>query len=74
MIPVQAAVAAVSPETAVDAARLVDDTYNANPQSMRAALESLSRLGADGRGVAVLGAGRMGQAIAATIDQHDDVV
>jgi UDP-N-acetylmuramyl pentapeptide synthase len=35
--------------------RLIDDTYNANPQSMRSALENLVRLGADGRCLAVLG-------------------
>jgi len=34
---------------------LIDDTYNANPQSMRAALESLSQLKGSGRGFAVLG-------------------
>jgi UDP-N-acetylmuramyl pentapeptide synthase len=34
---------------------LIDDTYNANPQSMRAALESLSQLKGAGRGFAVLG-------------------
>lgn len=35
--------------------RVIDDTYNANPQSMRAALESLARLKGAGRGLAVLG-------------------
>jgi UDP-N-acetylmuramoyl-tripeptide--D-alanyl-D-alanine ligase len=41
---------------------LIDDTYNANPQSMRAALESLSRLCGEGRGVAVLGTmGELGE-------------
>jgi UDP-N-acetylmuramoyl-tripeptide--D-alanyl-D-alanine ligase len=34
---------------------LIDDTYNANPQSVRAALESLSQLKGSGRGFAVLG-------------------
>jgi UDP-N-acetylmuramoyl-tripeptide--D-alanyl-D-alanine ligase len=34
---------------------LIDDTYNANPQSMRAALETLSQLKGSGRGFAVLG-------------------
>ncbi|MGH0038129.1 MAG: UDP-N-acetylmuramoyl-tripeptide--D-alanyl-D-alanine ligase [Myxococcota bacterium] len=34
---------------------LIDDTYNANPQSMRAALETLSQLKGGGRGFAVLG-------------------
>jgi UDP-N-acetylmuramoyl-tripeptide--D-alanyl-D-alanine ligase len=36
-------------------ATLIDDTYNANPQSMRAALESLARLKGQGRAAAVLG-------------------
>ncbi len=34
---------------------VIDDSYNANPQSMRAALESLSQLKGKGRAVAVLG-------------------
>lgn len=43
--------------------RLIDDTYNANPQSMRSALENLVRLGADGRCLAVLGdMGELGDA------------
>ena len=37
----------------------LDDTYNANPQSMKAALETLARLGQKGRRIAVLG--RMGE-------------
>ena len=42
---------------------LVDDTYNANPQSMRSALENLVRLGVDGRCIAVLGdMGELGDA------------
>lgn len=36
-------------------AHLIDDTYNANPQSMRSALESLVRLKGSGRSIAVLG-------------------
>ncbi|MCP5044109.1 MAG: UDP-N-acetylmuramoyl-tripeptide--D-alanyl-D-alanine ligase [bacterium] len=35
---------------------LIDDTYNANPQSMGAAIESLAKLAGKTRGVAVLGA------------------
>ena len=34
---------------------LIDDTYNANPLSMRAALDTLSRLQGEGRALAVLG-------------------
>jgi UDP-N-acetylmuramoyl-tripeptide--D-alanyl-D-alanine ligase len=34
---------------------LIDDTYNANPQSLEAALKSLARLKGPGRAVAVLG-------------------
>jgi UDP-N-acetylmuramoyl-tripeptide--D-alanyl-D-alanine ligase len=34
---------------------LINDTYNANPQSMEVALRSLCRLKGEGRGVAVLG-------------------
>jgi len=34
---------------------VIDDTYNANPQSMTVALESLARLRGDGRAFAVLG-------------------
>lgn len=42
---------------------LIDDTYNANPQSVRAALEALASLKQDGaRGVAVLGGmGELGE-------------
>ncbi len=36
-------------------AHVIDDTYNANPQSVRAALESLARLKGKGRSIAVLG-------------------
>ncbi len=35
--------------------QVIDDTYNANPQSMRNALESLARLKGSGRGIAALG-------------------
>jgi UDP-N-acetylmuramoyl-tripeptide--D-alanyl-D-alanine ligase len=42
---------------------LVDDTYNANPQSMRSAMENLVRLGVDGRCMAILGdMGELGDA------------
>jgi UDP-N-acetylmuramoyl-tripeptide--D-alanyl-D-alanine ligase len=36
-------------------ALVIDDTYNANPQSMEAALDSLARLRGAGRAFAVLG-------------------
>jgi UDP-N-acetylmuramoyl-tripeptide--D-alanyl-D-alanine ligase len=36
-------------------ARIIDDTYNANPQSVRSALESLARLEDGGRTIAVIG-------------------
>jgi len=49
-------------------ARVIDDSYNANPQSMRNALESLARLKGDGRAVAVLG--DMGELGAAADDAH----
>jgi UDP-N-acetylmuramyl pentapeptide synthase len=38
-----------------DGVHLIDDTYNANPASMCAALEALARLKGPGRAVAVLG-------------------
>jgi UDP-N-acetylmuramyl pentapeptide synthase len=39
--------------------RIIDDTYNANPDSMTAALATLARMPVDGRRIAVLG--RMGE-------------
>ncbi|MBJ22013.1 MAG: UDP-N-acetylmuramoyl-tripeptide--D-alanyl-D-alanine ligase [bacterium] len=42
---------------------IIDDAYNANPQSMRAALETLARLESGGRRLAVLGQmGELGDA------------
>jgi UDP-N-acetylmuramoyl-tripeptide--D-alanyl-D-alanine ligase len=42
---------------------VLDDTYNANPQSMEAALQSLARAKGDGRGLVVVGdMGELGEA------------
>jgi UDP-N-acetylmuramoyl-tripeptide--D-alanyl-D-alanine ligase len=49
----------------------IDDTYNANPQSMQAALESLARLRGSGRAFAVLG--DMGELGAHAEAGHRDV-
>jgi UDP-N-acetylmuramoyl-tripeptide--D-alanyl-D-alanine ligase len=38
-----------------DGVTIVNDAYNANPESVRAAIEALSHLARDGRGFAVLG-------------------
>lgn len=38
-----------------DGAHLIDDSYNANPQSMRVALETLAHVKGQGRAIAVLG-------------------
>jgi UDP-N-acetylmuramoyl-tripeptide--D-alanyl-D-alanine ligase len=38
-----------------DGVTIINDTYNANPESVRAALEALAHLGRDGRAFAVLG-------------------
>lgn len=51
--------------------QLVDDTYNANPQSMRSALESLVRLEGDGRSIAVLG--EMGELGASSHEAHREI-
>lgn len=45
----------MAPIEAPGGLHLIDDTYNANPQSVRAALESLARLKGDRRAIAVLG-------------------
>ena len=47
---------------------LINDTYNANPQSMRVALESLAKLKGKSRGIAVLG--DMGELGAAALEAH----
>jgi UDP-N-acetylmuramyl pentapeptide synthase len=47
---------------------LINDTYNANPQSMRVALESLAKLKGRSRGIAVLG--DMGELGEAALEAH----
>jgi UDP-N-acetylmuramoyl-tripeptide--D-alanyl-D-alanine ligase len=47
---------------------LINDTYNANPQSMRVALESLAKLKGGSRGIAVLG--DMGELGDAALEAH----
>ncbi len=49
----------MQPRTLSSGLLALDDTYNANPQSMQAALETLARLEQKGRRLAVLG--RMGE-------------
>jgi UDP-N-acetylmuramoyl-tripeptide--D-alanyl-D-alanine ligase len=49
---------------------LIDDTYNANPQSMSAAISSLAFLAAKGRGIAILGG--MGELGANAPQAHRD--
>ncbi len=39
----------------IDGIQFIDDSYNANPESMKAALRTLVELDADGRRIAVLG-------------------
>ncbi|MCP4069960.1 MAG: hypothetical protein GY741_16930 [Phycisphaeraceae bacterium] len=50
---------------------LIDDSYNANPQSMRDALETLTRLETTGRRLAVLG--QMGELGDRADEAHRDV-
>jgi len=53
----------MAPMVLASGATLIDDSYNANPQSMAAALESVARLAGDARSHAVLGAmGELGDA------------
>ena len=51
--------------------RLINDTYNANPASMRAALETLSQIEVDGRRIAVVG--DMRELGAMTYDAHREL-
>lgn len=48
---------------------VIDDAYNANPQSMRSALETLSRLSGNGARYAVLG--QMGELGDASASEHE---
>jgi UDP-N-acetylmuramoyl-tripeptide--D-alanyl-D-alanine ligase len=50
---------------------VIDDTYNANPQSMQSALETLARLETRGRRIAVLG--QMGELGDADETAHRDI-
>lgn len=50
---------------------VIDDSYNANPDSMRAALQALATIGRGKRTIAVLGA--MNELGEASIDEHDRV-
>jgi UDP-N-acetylmuramoyl-tripeptide--D-alanyl-D-alanine ligase len=50
---------------------VIDDSYNANPQSMRNALETLARLETSGRRIAVLG--QMGELGEASDAAHRDI-
>jgi len=53
----------MTPITLTSGVTLIDDTYNANPDSMRASLDSLRALAAGGRAIAVVGdMGELGDA------------
>lgn len=54
-----------------DGVTVVNDAYNANPESMRAGLHAFRALAGDRRTVAVLGA--MGQQAAASRERHEQV-
>jgi len=49
----------------------LDDSYNANPESMRAALDTLSAIEVEGRRIAVLG--KMGELGEQSLHEHQDL-
>jgi UDP-N-acetylmuramoyl-tripeptide--D-alanyl-D-alanine ligase len=55
----------------IDGIQFIDDSYNANPDSMKAALRTLVELDADGRRIAVLG--EMGELGAESESGHREV-
>jgi UDP-N-acetylmuramoyl-tripeptide--D-alanyl-D-alanine ligase len=55
----------------IDGIQFIDDSYNANPDSMKAALRTLVELDADGRRIAVLG--EMGELGAKSESGHREV-
>ncbi|MEY2503002.1 MAG: UDP-N-acetylmuramoyl-tripeptide--D-alanyl-D-alanine ligase [Verrucomicrobiota bacterium] len=55
----------------IDGIQFIDDSYNANPDSMKAALRTLAELDAEGRRIAVLG--EMGELGAESERGHRDV-
>jgi len=60
----------LTPRRLADGVTVIDDSYNANPQSVRAALECLSQVKGRGRGFAVLG--EMGELGAEGAEAHRD--
>jgi len=54
-----------------DGVTVINDTYNANPESVRAALEALRHLAQDGRGFAILG--HMAELGAISRASHEDI-
>ena len=58
----------MQPRRLAGGAQVIDDSYNANPQSMEAALRSLARLKGGGRALAVLG--DMGELGAEAVQAH----